>query len=221
VTERHTRFVTENTVVAPASMVPEILLHLATEVTPLWQASEETLQTNGLPPPYWAFAWPGGQAFARLMLDKPELARGRTVLDFAAGSGIAGIAAAKSGAAKVIASEIDAFALAALRLNYGLNDVKITIFDNDLLDEPPTGWDLILAGDVCYERPMASRVLAWLDQALAAGIEVLVADPGRAYLPKSGLTELARYDIPTSLDLENRKMMTTVIYRYAQQGSHT
>ncbi len=220
-TDRHTRFVTENTVVAPASAVPEILLHLATEVTPLWQASEETLQTNGLPPPYWAFAWPGGQAFARLMLDKPELSRGRIVLDFAAGSGIAGIAAVKSGAAKVIASEIDAFALAALRLNYDLNNSKINIVDSDLLSDPPTGWDLILAGDVCYERPMASRVLAWLDQAVAAGIEVLVADPGRTYLPKSGLTELARYDIPTSLDLENRKMMTTVIYRYAQQGLHT
>jgi predicted nicotinamide N-methyase len=201
--------------------VPEILLHLATEVTPLWQASEETLETNGLPPPYWAFAWPGGQAFSRLMLDRPELVRGRTILDFAAGSGIAGIAAVKSGAAKVIASEIDAFALAALRLNYDLNDVKIDIIDNDLLNGPPIGWDLILAGDVCYERPMASRVLAWLDQAVAAGIEVLVADPGRAYLPKSGLTELARYDIPTSLDLENRKMMTTVIYRYAQQGLYT
>jgi predicted nicotinamide N-methyase len=221
VTDRHTRFVTEHTAIAPASMVPEILLHLATEVTPLWQASEETLQTNGLPPPYWAFAWPGGQAFARLMLDKPELARGRIVLDFAAGSGIAGIAAVKSGAAKVIASEIDAFALAALTLNCNLNNSKIDITDKDLLNDPPTGWDLILAGDVCYERPMASRVLAWLDEAVAAGIEVLVADPGRAYLPKSGLTELARYDIPTSLDLENRRMMTTVIYRYAQQGSHT
>ncbi len=184
--DRHTKFVTENTVVAPASSVPEIPLHLATEVTPLWQASEETLQTNGLPPPYWAFAWPGGQAFARLVLDKPELVRGRVVLDFAAGSGIAGIAAAKSGAAKVIASEIDAFALAALWLNCDLNDVEIGITDSDLLNEPPAGWDLILAGDVCYERPMASRVVAWLDRAVAAGIDVLVADPGRAYLPKGG-----------------------------------
>jgi predicted nicotinamide N-methyase len=218
VNDRHSQFVIENTVVTDASLVPEVLLHLATEVTPLWQASEQTLQTNGLPPPYWAFAWPGGQAFARLMLDKPEVARGRIVLDFAAGSGIAGIAAVKSGAARVVASEIDAFALAALKLNCDLNAVKIDITDKDLLNDAPAGWDLILAGDVCYERPMASRVLAWLDQAAAAGIEVLVADPGRAYLPKGGLTELARYDIPTSLDLENRKMMTTVIYRYAQQG---
>jgi predicted nicotinamide N-methyase len=219
VTDRHTEFVIANTVVTHAAAVPEIALHLSTEVTPLWQASEETLQQKDLPPPYWAFAWPGGQAFARLMLDKPELAQGRTILDFAAGSGIAAIAAAKSGTARVTASEIDAFALAALKLNSNLNDVKIDISDKDLLIDPPTGWNLILAGDVCYERPMASRVLAWLDLAVAAGIEVLVADPGRAYLPRGGLTELARYDIPTSLDLENRKMMTTVIYRYAPQDS--
>jgi predicted nicotinamide N-methyase len=217
--DRYTEFVVRNTAVTHAAAVPEIALHLATEVTPLWEASEETLQQNGLPPPYWAFAWPGGQAFARLMLDRPELARGRTVLDFAAGSGIAAIAAAKSAAGRVVASEIDPFALAALKLNTALNNSDIIISDKDLLDDPPTGWDILLAGDVCYERPMAGRVLAWLDRAVAAGIEVLVADPGRAYLPKSGLTELARYDIPTSLDLENRKMMTTVIYRYANQGS--
>ena len=220
-TDRYCQFVRDNTVPAQASMVPEITLHLATEVTPLWLASEEALAKNGLPPPFWAFAWPGGQSFARLMLDKPELARGRTILDFAAGSGIAGIAAAQSGAARVIASEIDPFALAALRLNRALNAVDLEIAEDDLLTAAPAGWDVILAGDVCYERPMAGRVLAWLDQAVAAGIDVLVADPGRAYLPKSGLTELARYDIPTSLDLENRQMMTTVIYRYAQQGSPT
>jgi len=219
VTDRHTEFVIANTIVTHAAAVPEIALHLATEVTPLWQASEETLQQNGLPPPYWAFAWPGGQAFARLMLDKPELVRGRTILDFAAGSGIAAIAAVRSGAARAVASEIDDFALAAVKLNADLNGTNIYICNKDLLIDPPTRYDIILAGDVCYERPMASRVLAWLDLAVSAGIEVLVADPGRAYLPGGGLTELGRYDIPTSLDLENRKMMTTVIYRYAPQDS--
>ncbi|HTJ64422.1 MAG TPA: 50S ribosomal protein L11 methyltransferase [Alphaproteobacteria bacterium] len=218
-TDRHTEFVIANTIVTHAAAVPEIALHLATEVTPLWQASEETLQQNGLPPPYWAFAWPGGQAFARLMLDKPELVRGRTILDFAAGSGIAAIAAVRSGAARAVASEIDDFALAAVKLNADLNGTNIYICNKDLLIDPPTRYDIILAGDVCYERPMASRVLAWLDLAVSAGIEVLVADPGRAYLPGGGLTELGRYDIPTSLDLENRKMMTTVIYRYAPQDS--
>ncbi len=212
------RFVTENTVPAQAPLVPEITLHLASEVTPLWHATEETMAQNGLPPPYWAFAWPGGQTFARLLLDRPELARGRTVLDFASGCGIAAIAAAKSGAKRIVATEIDSFAVAALNLNAELNGVAFEIMEGDILAEPPAKWDLILAGDVCYERPMAERTLAWLDKAVAQGPEVLIADPGRAYLPKSGLTEIARHDVPTSLDLENRKIMTTVIYRYAPSG---
>jgi len=213
-TDKHIRFVRENTVTTQAPLVPEITLHLASEVTPLWHATEEVLEQNGLPPPYWAFAWPGGQTFARLLLDRPELACGRKVLDFAAGSGIAAIAAAKSGAAQVVATEIDAFAVAALGLNAVLNGVVFDIFEGDILAAPPSGWDLILAGDVCYEKPMADRTLAWLDLAVAQGAEVLIADPGRAYLPKSGLSEIARHDVPTSLDLENRKIMTTLIYRY-------
>jgi predicted nicotinamide N-methyase len=206
--------VRENTAVAHAPLVPEIALYLASEVTPLWHATETYLEQNNLPPPYWAFAWPGGQTFARLLLDQPELARGRRVLDFASGSGISAIAAAKAGAARVVATEIDAFAVAALGLNAALNSVTFDIFEGDILASPPTDWDLILAGDVCYEKPMAERTVAWLDLAVARGIEVLVADPGRAYLPKSGLSEIARHDVPTPLDLENRKIMTTVIYRY-------
>ena len=198
--------------------MPEITLHLASEVTPLWHATEETMAQNGLPPPYWAFAWPGGQTFARLLLDRPELARGRSVLDFASGCGIAAIAAAKCGAARIVATEIDSFAVAALNLNSALNGVTFEIVEGDILADPPANWDLILAGDVCYERPMAERTLAWLDKAVAQGAQVLIADPGRAYLPKSGLTEMARHDVPTSLDLENRKIMTTVIYRYAPSG---
>jgi predicted nicotinamide N-methyase len=213
--DRHIDFVRENTIATQAPLVPEITLHLASEVTPLWHATEAVLERNGLPPPYWAFAWPGGQTFARILLDRPELARGRRVLDFASGCGIAAIAAAKSGAARIVASEIDAFAVAALGLNAALNGVTFDIFEGDILADPPTGWDLILAGDVCYEKPMADRTLAWLDLAVAQGTEVLIADPGRAYLPKSGLIEIARHDVPTPLDLENRKIMTTVIYRYA------
>ena len=217
-TDRYVSFVQANTVITAASLVPEIRLHLASEVTPLWHATETAMEREGLPPPYWAFAWPGGQAFARVLLDRPELARGRAVLDFAAGCGVAAIAAAKSGAAAVTASEIDSFALAAIGLNVALNDVRVAITDADLLDSAPGAWDLILAGDVCYEKPMAARVIAWLDRAVAAGAEVLVADPGRAYLPGIGLDEVARYDVPTSLDLENRKIMTTVIYRYASSA---
>lgn len=212
--ERHTRFVRENTIVTHAPLVPEIALHLASEVTPLWHATETYLEQNNLPPPYWAFAWPGGQAFARLLLDRTELARGRKVLDFASGSGISAIAAAKAGAARIVATEIDTFAVAALGLNATLNNVGFDTFEGDILAEPAGEWDLILAGDVCYEKPMADRTMAWLDLAVAHGAEVLLADPGRAYLPKKGLTEIARYDVPTPLDLENRKIMTTLIYRY-------
>ena len=213
--DSHIRFVQENTVVTHAPLVPDIALHLASEVTPLWHATETYLEQNNLPPPYWAFAWPGGQTFARLLLDRPELARGRRVLDFASGCGIAAIAAAKAGAAQVVATEIDAFAVAALRLNAALNDVAFDVFEGDILAEPPADWDLILGGDVCYEKPMADRTMAWLDLAAARGAEVLLADPGRAYLPKSGLSEIARHDVPTPLDLENRKIMTTLIYRYS------
>ena len=193
----------------------EITLHLADAVTPLWQATEATMEREGLPPPYWAFAWPGGQAIARLLLDRPEIARDRTVLDFAAGSAVGAIAAARAGAMRVTASEIDPFALAAIDLNAALNGVTIAPTADDVLAAPAEGWDLILAGDVCYERPMAERVIAWLTEAAARGAEILIADPGRAYLPHSGLIELARYDVPTSLDLENRTLMTTKVYRFA------
>ncbi len=213
-TGRHLRFVREQTRPLAPPLVPEITLHLADAVTPLWQATEAALEREGLPPPYWAFAWPGGQALARLLLDRPDLARGRTALDFAAGCAVAAVAAAKSGAARVTAAEIDPFALAAIELNATLNGVAIDLESRDVLAAPPSGHSLILAGDVCYEKPMAERVLAWLAQAVASGSDVLIADPGRAYLPRSGLVELAAYDVPTSLDLENRQLMTTRVYRF-------
>ncbi len=210
---RYTEFVHAETSIGFPSLVPEIALNLASEVTPLWYATEANMEKSGLPPPFWAFAWPGGQALARLLLDEPERARGRRVLDFAAGCGIAGIAAAKSGASRVVASEIDLFAAAAIRINAAGNGVSIEIVPENVLGTPPQGFDLILAGDLCYERDMAERVFAWLSAAFAAGAEVLLADPGRNYLPKAGLTELMRCDVPTLLDIENRAMMETVVYR--------
>jgi predicted nicotinamide N-methyase len=174
------------------------------------------LQATGLPPPYWAFAWPGGQALARHLLDHPEIVRGRSVLDFAAGCGIAAIAAAKCGAASVDAAEIDSVAIEAIELNAALNDVEIDLIVSDLLDQPDDGWDVVLAGDVCYERPMAERVLPWAERLARAGCEVLLADPGRAYLPKAGLVEVARYTVPTSRDLEDRETRETRIYRLAR-----
>lgn len=206
-------FVRGETVVGAAPLVPEIRLHLASEVVALWQATEEDLAKQGLPPPYWAFAWPGGQAIARHIIDNPTLVRGRRVLDFAAGSGLAAIAAAKAGAASVAAAEIDAFALAAIALNAGLNGVTIRIIEDDLLGGA-SAWDVVIAGDVCYERPMAERVARWFEALAAAGTDVLMADPGRAYLPRAGLVELARYQVPTSLDLEDRSQRETIVWRW-------
>lgn len=203
-------FVRAQTRLEAPPLVPEIRLHLAARATDLWEATEATLATTGLPPPYWAFAWPGGRALARFLLDRPETARGLAVLDFAAGCGIAAIAAGKAGASSVAASEIDDFAAAALALNAAANGVGVTVLCHDVLESAPVPeYGLILAGDVFYEKPMADRVWPWLKARRAAGARVLVADPGRAYLPASGLVEIARYDVPTDLDLEDRTVRTT------------
>jgi predicted nicotinamide N-methyase len=205
-------FIRANTAVASASLVPELRLHLATEVVPLWQATEASLEKAGLPPPYWAFAWPGGQAIARHVLDNPRLVAGRQVLDLAAGCGIAAVAAARAGA-RASASEIDRFALAAIALNAGLNQVEVALIDRDVLNDGAGDWDTVLAGDLCYERPMADRVAAWLRLQARAGITVLMGDPGRAYKPADGLAEVARYLVPTSRDLEDRDERETVVWR--------
>jgi len=213
-------FVRAETILAAPPLVPEIRLHLASEVVPLWEATEETLTRRGLPPPYWAFAWPGGQAIARHVLDNPALLRGTRVLDFAAGSGLGAIAAAKVGATSVTAAEIDEFALAAIALNAMLNGVMVETISEDIVGAP-SAWDVVLAGDVCYERPMAERVARWFAALAAAGTEVLMADPGRAYLPQQGLVELARYDVPTSLDLEDRKQRETIVWRWQKNPAQS
>ncbi|HSR54783.1 MAG TPA: 50S ribosomal protein L11 methyltransferase, partial [Alphaproteobacteria bacterium] len=181
--------------------------------TPIWQASEANLQESGAEPPFWAFAWPGGAALARHILDRPEIAAGKSLLDIAAGGGIAAIAAAHAGAARVLAADIDALARAAIAQNARLNGVAVEIPMGDPLVVPPPKVDLILAGDVFYDRAMASRMGPWLTAAAAGGVEVLIADPGRAYLPETGLASIARYEVPTSLDLEERETLETVIYR--------
>ena len=206
-------FVRRETVVASPPLVPEIRLHLASEVVPLWQATEADLARQGLPPPYWAFAWPGGQALARHLLDHPELVRGARVLDFAAGSGIGAIAAAKAGAANVAAAEIDRFAIAAIHMNGALNGVDVATIENDIVGQNGP-WDVILAGDVCYERPMAERVSGWLAAMARRRVRVLMGDPGRNYLPGSGLAEIARYSVPTSLDLEDRTLRETIVWAW-------
>jgi predicted nicotinamide N-methyase len=208
-------FVLEQTRPGRAALVPEIALRLATEAVPLWQATEASMAATGLPPPYWAFAWPGGQALARELLDRPERVRGRRVLDVGAGGGIAAIAAAMAGATRAMAAEIDRFALAALAINAAENGVDVAIFDGDPIGRLDIDADVVLIGDLCYERPLAERVVPWLRRLAGAGVEVLLADPGRAYVPRDGLIELARHTVPTSLDLEDRATREAVIYRVA------
>ncbi|HKF74240.1 MAG TPA: 50S ribosomal protein L11 methyltransferase [Stellaceae bacterium] len=205
-------FVRANTVVAAPPLVPEIRLRLASEITPLWHATEQTLAQNQLPPPYWAFAWAGGQALARHILDHPELVRERGVLDFGAGSGLVAIAAAKSGA-EVTAAEIDPFAAAAIALNAALNGVRVAIERAEVIGRAPAPWDIVLAGDMCYERPLAERLTPWLRALAARGALVLLGDPGRAYLPGDGLEELARYQVPTPIELEDRTSREGVVWR--------
>ena len=205
-------FVALQTVVSRAPLVPEIALHLASEITPIWQATEAWLAEQNIEPPFWAFAWPGGQALARAVLDQPALVAGKRVLDFAAGCGIAAIAAARAGAALVEAAEIDPLALAAVRLNAALNGVAVATPPGDVVGAP-CRWDVIFAGDVCYEAPMTAHILPWLRGLVAAGAEVLIADPGRAYLPKAGLDPITRHTVPTTRELEDREVREVTIHR--------
>ena len=180
-------FIVENTRLQAPPHAPELMLHLADEITPIWKLTEEALLEIGLPPPYWAFAWAGGQALARYVLDVPSIVSGKAVIDFASGSGLVAIAAAKAGAARILAADIDGYCGEALSLNAQANGVLVGYTDVDLLDAPPPAWaDVILAGDICYEKPLAERVLAWLGVARANGATVLIGDPGRSYFPQIG-----------------------------------
>lgn len=207
-------FVLENTRVQRPPHTPELELHLADEITPIWRLTEEALQEMGLPPPFWAFAWAGGQALARYVLDHPQVVAGKQVIDFATGSGIVAIAAMKAGAARVLAADIDVFCGAAVAANAARNGVAVQFTEKNLLDEPPPAWaDVILAGDICYEKPLATRVLAWLAEAKAAGATVLIGDPGRSYFPREGLEKLAEYQVPTTRELEDMEVKKTSVWR--------
>ncbi len=203
-------FIRENTIVGTAPHVPEVRLHLASELTPIWQATESWLAERNVEPPFWAFAWPGGQALARYVLDNPERVAGRRVLDFAAGGGIAAIACKMAGAAAVEAAEIDDMAVAAIRLNAAINACAVGAV-GDVVGAA-CRWDLILCGDVCYEAPMTMHIIPWLTT-MAKTAEVWIADPGRAYLPKAGLTSFATYRIETTLELEDGTSREVVLYR--------
>lgn len=205
-------FIAANTRLQPVPHAPEISLHLADEVTPIWRLTEEELGELGLPPPFWAFAWAGGQALARYLLDHPHEVAGRRVLDFASGSGLVGIAARKAGAASVLCADIDPFCAAAVAANAAANEVALDFTAEDLLDSPPPEVDVICAGDVCYEKPMTDRVLAWLAQAKANGARVLIGDPGRTYFPREGLAFLAEYRVPTTRELEDQEVKRSSVW---------
>ena len=207
-------FIRAETRLHPVPHAPEILLHVADEATALWARTEEELGAVGLPPPFWAFAWAGGQALARYVLDRPETVRGRTVLDFASGSGLVAIAAARAGAGRVEASDIDAFAIAAIRLNAGANGVAVEPVAEDLIGSD-RGWDTVLAGDICYERDLAARVVAWLEGLARRGARVLVGDPGRSYLPRERLQALATYEVPVTRSLEDADIKRTSVWGFS------
>jgi predicted nicotinamide N-methyase len=204
-------FIRANTVLVSPPLVPEVKLHLATEVVPLWQLTEDELAANGVPPPFWAFAWAGGQALSRYVLDHSEVVAGRSVLDFGSGSGLVAIAAAKAGADRVLAADIDVFALAAIKLNAIANAAIVGTTTDDLIGTN-SNWRTILVGDMCYERPLAERLLVWLTDRALHGATVLLGDPGRSYFPKGGVEKLATYRVQTTRELEDREIRETSVY---------
>ncbi len=203
-------FIHKHTAVMSPPIIPEIKLHLATESIPIWQKTEDELDVIGLPPPFWAFAWAGGQALARYILDQPEIVHSRSVLDLASGSGLVAIAAKLSGAKSVRAADIDSFAVAAMAINAALNNVSLDITSEDLLLSSPPAFDLILVGDLFYEKNTAARCFDWLIRAKA---QVLIGDPGRTYLPRGQLEMLAEYDVPVSRDLEDAEIKRSAVWR--------
>jgi len=206
------QFILDNTRLQPVSHTPEISLWLADEITPIWRLTEEELGEMGLPPPFWAFAWAGGQALARWLLDNPYECSGKSVVDLATGSGLVGIAAALKGATSVLAADIDPFCEAAVKVNATANSVALDFTDTNLLQSPPPLVDLICAGDVFYDRDMATAVLSWLTAARANGTRVLVGDPGRNHFPKTGLTFLAEYTVPTTRELEDNEVKRSRVW---------
>jgi predicted nicotinamide N-methyase len=205
-------FVRANTALLAPPLVPELRLHLAHEALPLWEKTEEALSEVGVPPPYWAFAWAGGQALARYLLDNPRVVTGKSVLDVASGSGLVAIAALKAGATAVLANEIDAFALAAIAANAAANEVVLQTTGTDMIGED-SGWDVVLAGDVFYERPLAQRLLPWFQTLARRGATVLVGDPGRSYFSKQDFDELASYAVPVTRALEDSEIKRTGVWR--------
>ncbi|NSZ63986.1 methyltransferase [Agrobacterium tumefaciens] len=207
------RFILDNTGIMHPPHVPELRLHLATEAHELWLKTEEELEEIGLPPPFWAFAWAGGQGLARYILDHPESVSGKRVLDFASGSGLVAIAAAKAGAAAVVAADIDPWTETAIRLNAALNGVAIDFTGRNLVGTPVEA-DVLLAGDVFYDRAFADLLVPWFLELADRGVTVLIGDPGRAYLPKQRLYAEATYQVSVTRALEDSEVKKTTVWRF-------
>lgn len=206
------KFIIAHTQPKNTALVPEITLYQASKITPIWQASEKWLQENNIEPPFWAFVWPGGQSLARYILDNPEFVQKKRVLDFAAGCGIAAIACALCQAAYIEVADIDPMAQAACTINAALNQVILDCNTQNVVGAS-NRWDIILCGDVCYEAPMTRHIWPWLKHCAEQGAEVIIADPGRAYLPKKELEAIRQYDVPTTLELEDCTQRQTTLYR--------
>lgn len=206
-------FIRSHTALHEPPLVPELHLHLATEADALWEMGEEGLADAGVPPPFWAFAWAGGQALARYVLDHPQMITNARVLDFGSGSGIVGIAAMTGGASSALCADIDLFACAAAKLNAEANNVSLTVTGENLIGR--TGeWDVILVGDMCYEQPLAGEIEAWLRHLSEAGTKVLIGDPGRTYLPKERLEKLTSYAVKTQRALEDTDVRNTSVWQF-------
>ncbi|MDH6231481.1 putative nicotinamide N-methyase [Mesorhizobium soli] len=207
------RFIRANTGLMAPPHVPEIRLYLADEAHELWEKTEEELAEIGLPPPFWAFAWAGGQGLARYILDNPDTVRGKRVLDFASGSGMVAIAAAMAGAREVIAADIDPFCEAAVTLNGETNGVSPLFVGTDTIGTDDD-WDIVLAGDVFYQKDFAERLVSWFTGLRQRGADIVVGDPGRSYLPKERLSPLAVYEVPVTRALEDAEVKRTTVWRF-------
>jgi len=206
-------FIRAHTRLLAPPLAPDLRLWLADEAVALWQKTEDELGAIGLPPPFWAFAWAGGQALAKFIAERPELVAGRFVLDFASGSGLVAMAAAKAGAARVEASEIDDFALTAMTMNARENGVTIEPRAGDLVGTD-AGWEVVLAGDISYQRDMAEPATAWLETLFARGASVWIGDPGRSYLARDRLEPVAEYSVPVTRALEDAEIKRASVYRF-------
>lgn len=206
-------FIRANTKLIAPPLVPEIRLHLAEESLPIWRKTEEELGEINVPPPFWAFAWAGGQALARYLIDNASVCKGRTVLDLGSGSGLTAIAAMQAGAVSALASDIDALSLAAIALNAKANGVHVATTQENQLAKPPRDADIILVGDLFYERPLAEAVLAYIEAAAGGGALILIGDPQRSYFPKGRFEMAAEYRVPVTRELEDAEIKHTAVWR--------